>query len=120
MKLHSYTFPYRRYRTIDKKSGKEIIYYDPMLPCRFEWKGKKTPIIDGWLDSGADSIVLPLAIAKYLGLELQDASPMRVVGGSVERFESIVDLTIGRAGRFTSFPNVKVSIPKKRTIHLYF
>ncbi|MDI6887320.1 MAG: retropepsin-like aspartic protease [Candidatus Thermoplasmatota archaeon] len=84
-----------------------------MLPCRFEWKGKKTPIIDGWLDSGADSIVLPLAIAKYLGLELQDASPMRVVGGSVERFESIVDLTIGRAGRFTSFPNVKVSIPKK-------
>lgn len=120
MKLFPFIFPYKRYVVIDEDTRGEITYYYPMLPCIFEWKGIKTSPTEGLLDSGADSIVLPRRVASFLNLEMNDTTPMRVVGRTVERYKATANLTIGRAGRFVSFPNVEVSIPKEGETPILF
>ena len=42
----------------------------PLIPIKFYFNGKETPFIDALLDSGGDFIVIPMAIAQYLGLKL--------------------------------------------------
>jgi hypothetical protein len=62
--------------------------------------GKKIPSVEGILDSGSDGNVIPLSMARDLGLTLEKAPPMKVVGRMLERFKSKLDITMGRAGRF--------------------
>ena len=45
----------------------------PVVPIKFYYKDRETPIIDALLDSGGDFIVIPMPIAKYLGLKLKKA-----------------------------------------------
>ena len=96
----------------DPESGVEEARAYPMLPCVLEWEGRRTPQTEGLLDSGADSVVLPLEVAKYLGLMLKEGEEsMKVVGREVPRYSAKVNLIIGRAGRYWTFPDVEVAIP---------
>lgn len=64
------------------------------------------------LDSGSDGLVLPLGVANFLGLRLKkEDKAMRVVGREVPRYSAKVNLTIGRGGRFFTFPDVEAAIP---------
>ncbi len=112
MKLLKFVFNYKKFITKDKRTGREITKYYPMVPCTFSWKDKKSPIIDCLLDSGSDGNVIPLTLAEYFGLDLiPDDTPMKVVGGEVKRYKSGLDLTLGRGGRTISLSNVDVAIP---------
>ncbi len=83
-----------------------------MLPCVLEWREKRTPLLEALLDSGSDGLVLPLGVAKFLGLRLkQEDKAMRVVGREVPRYSARVNLRIGRGGRFFTFPDVEAAIP---------
>ena len=70
--------------------------------------------MDGLLDSGSDGIVLPLDVARFLGLTLkEEKEPMRVPGGEIPWYSATANLTIGRAGRFFTFPKIRVAIPRE-------
>lgn len=80
----------------------------------FEWRGRRTAPTEGLLDSGSDGIVLPPGIAEFLKLELrEEEKPMRVVSHEVPRFSARVNLIVGRGGRFFTFPDVTVHIPRE-------
>ena len=91
----------------------EETYAYPFLPCTLEWGGKRTPQMEGLLDSGSDGVVLPLDVARYLNLTLEkEEKPMKVVAREVARYSANVNLTIGRAGRLFTFPKIRATIPK--------
>lgn len=114
MTLLKFKFTYKKYVTVNKETGVETTQYYPIIPCSFNWNGKQTKLVDGLLDSGSDTIVLPLGLAKFLELDLiLEEEPMRVVGAEVKRYISKVNLTIGRGGREVPLSNLKVSIPEK-------
>ena len=114
MKLLRYIFHYKEIARIDKETNEELISYYPMIPCVFEWGGKKTRLVEGLLDSGSDGIVVPLDLVEYLELSIvSDDEPMRVVGREVERYTSKVNLILGRGGRYVNLNNVDVSAPKE-------
>ncbi len=77
-----------------------------MLPCSVKWAGKKSPLTDGLLDSGADGVVLPLGLAEFLNLDLNPANkkPMHVVGRKIERYVTKVNLILGRGRSFGHYP----------------
>lgn len=80
MKPPKLVFSYREQVTENPVAGTEETHAYPFLPCTFEWEGKRTPQTEGLLDSGSDGLVLPLGIARYLGLTLkEEEKPMRVV-----------------------------------------
>lgn len=112
MKLLKFVFNYKKFIVKDEGTGKEITKYYPMVPCKFSWKDKNSPIIDCLLDSGSDGNVIPLKLAEYFGLNLiPDDTPMKVVGGEVKRYKAKLDVTLGRGGRIISLSNVDVAIP---------
>lgn len=109
-----FQFRYRRQTASrpDTETEETIAY--PMLPCAFEWRGRRTPQVEGLLDSGSDGLVIPLGIAEFLGLELRDEEkPMQVVSHEVPRFSALVDFIIGRGGRLFTFRNVTAHIPRE-------
>jgi hypothetical protein len=87
----------------------------PMVPCVISSANKKSPPIEGLLDSGSDGIVIPRGLADYLGLELKPAAkPMRVANGSdVDRLTARVSITLGRGGRHCDPVETEVSVPAK-------
>ena len=89
--------------------------YYPMLPAILEWRGKRSRPVEGILDSGSDGVVLPLSMAKYMGLELvEKKSTMRVVGAKIACYSARVNIIIGRAGNFCSpLEAVEVTVPKE-------
>ena len=100
-KLSKFTFRY--------KQGEENNY--PLIPLKFSWKGKESPLIEGLLDSGSDQILIPRGLAKYLGLPLEkQKKSMRVAGGSRRWFKSKVDFAIGRGGREVTFKNRSIAV----------
>jgi hypothetical protein len=69
--------------------------------------------MNGLLDSGANGLVIPLSIAKYLELRMEEAKPMQVVGTKVPRSTSKVSIILGRAGRYCDpITDVEVSVPQ--------
>ncbi|KAA0009644.1 MAG: aspartyl protease [Thermoplasmata archaeon] len=68
----TYRFPYVHY---------------PLLPVQFFHKGRKTPVIAALIDSGGDSVVIPRAIADYLGVETERTEKAKTAAGftSIER-----------------------------------
>jgi len=113
MNLLNFSFPYKKYIVEDENTKEEKICYRSMLPCSIERAGKKSPLTDGLLDSGADSTVLPLGLAEFLNLDLNPVNkkPMHVVGRKIERYVTKVSLILGRGGRLVTIPDVTVSIP---------
>ena len=55
-----------------------------------------------------------MGLANSLNLDLTPAKrSMKVVAGEVKCFLTQANLTIGRAGRLTTFENVKIAVPKE-------
>ena len=67
---------------LDKKIIFDYYKY-PIIPVKFYYKDKKTPFIEALLDSGGDFIVIPMPIAEYLGLSLENAGEVDTAGGAV-------------------------------------
>ncbi|OGS42560.1 MAG: hypothetical protein A3K67_06860 [Euryarchaeota archaeon RBG_16_62_10] len=122
MKLLDYGFNYKRTTAVNPSTGKPIIeaktgkpmeFFHPVIPLIVSSGKKRSPPMDGLLDSGSDGVVLPKVLADYLGLELRTAeTPMRVADGkSVERYISRANLTIGRAGRYCDPIDAEVTVP---------
>lgn len=111
MNLLHYQFNYKRIPGIDSDSGKMKDFYYPYVPCVLSCRSKSTKPMEGLLDSGSDGVIISHRLADYLELNLERASPMKVVGSRIDRYSSIVSITIGRAGRFCdSIEDVKISI----------
>jgi len=98
---------------IEAKTGKLVEFFHPVIPLIVSSGTRRSPPMDGLLDSGSDGVVLPKGLADYLGLELKTAeTPMRVADGkSVERYISRANLTIGRAGRYCDPIDAEVTVP---------
>ena len=67
----------------------------PLIPVAFIGEsGRKT--IYALLDSGADTIIIPLELAKELGVRLKEMSePIRGVGGTTKGYEGYVFFELG-------------------------
>ena len=70
---------------VDLEFTFEYIRY-PVIPVKFNNNIKETPFIDALLDSGGDFIVIPMPIARYLGLILKKAGSVDTAGGTTSIF----------------------------------
>ena len=67
--------------------------YRPCLPVTFRHAGKGFPVGHALVDTGADMTVLPMEMAKYLGVELAP--------------EKGIDIGSAGGGHFTAVPSAK-------------
>jgi len=88
----------------------------PLIPIKFSSKEKETPIIDALLDSGGDFIVIPYAIAKYLGLKLKKAGNVDTAGGETTLFKSNVDMLINSKKNEMIYENLEIHISNRNDI----
>lgn len=77
----SYTFPYVHY---------------PLLPVQFYCGNKKTPVIAALIDSGGDSIVIPKAIADYLGVKTDRSEKAKTASGFTDIEKANLKMVIGK------------------------
>jgi predicted aspartyl protease len=121
-KLLDFSFVYRknvvldsitRRPVLDPATGKPMEIFHPMVPCTVSSEGRKSPLIEGLLDSGSDGIVIPRSLAEYLDLRLiPEARPMRVANGrDVQRYTAKATITLGRGGRCCDPIDAEVSVP---------
>jgi hypothetical protein len=98
-----FTFEYLRY---------------PVVPVKFQFKEtqKETPFIDALLDSGGDFIVIPMPIARYLGLKLKRAGSVDTAGGTTSLFKSNLDLIIGSKKEFVKYDELEIHISARNDI----
>lgn len=111
MQLLDFRFRYREWTYVDCATNerKEVCY--PFVPCVLSSDGRTSGPVEGLLDSGSDGVVVPRPIADFLGLELERAEPIRVVGSRVERYRSSISISLGRAGRLCGpIRDVEVSV----------
>jgi len=85
-------------------------YKYPIVPVKFSYKNRDTPIIDALLDSGGDFIVIPIPIAKYLGLKLKKAGSVDTAGGTTQLFKSNLDMTIGKKDYTIAYNNLEIHV----------
>lgn len=85
-------------------------YRYPIIPVKFYLNGKETPFIDALLDSGGDFIVIPMPIAKYLGLELHEAGSVDTAGGTTSLFKGNLNMVIGTKDQNTTYSNIQIHI----------
>jgi predicted aspartyl protease len=88
----------------------------PIIPVKFYYKDKKTPYIEALLDSGGDFIVIPMPIAEYLNLKLENAGDVDTAGGTVSLFKSNIDITIGKNGDFVDYKNKQIYVSTRTDI----
>lgn len=121
-KLLDFSFDYRKNVVLDNvtkrpvldpMTGKPTEIFHPMVPCIMSSSNKKSPLIEGLLDSGSDGIVIPRSLADYLDLQLKPAArPMRVANGrEVQRYTATVSIMLGRGGRCCDPIDAEVSVP---------
>jgi len=88
----------------------------PLIPIKFNFSDKETPIIDALLDSGGDFIVIPNAIAKYLGLNLVKAGCVDTAGGETTLCKTFVDLTIHGNEKTYTYKNLEIHVSDSSNI----
>ena len=88
----------------------------PIVPVKFHYNDKKTPFIEALLDSGGDFIVIPMPIAKYLGLKLKKAGSVDTAGGQISLFKAKIDVEIGKNGKNKKYENHYVHISMREDI----
>lgn len=91
-------------------------YKYPIVPVRFFYKEKKTPVIDALLDSGGDFIVIPMPIAKYLGLKMKGAGNVDTAGGETALFKSKLTMIIGKAEQTATYGNIEIHVSTRDDI----
>lgn len=115
MKKISFTFKYSvapSNRKVAKTSKNNLPTY-PLIPVTFYYKGKRTPIIEALIDSGADRIYLHKAIAEYLKLPMKKKTESSGMGGKYISYETKVGVIIGRGGRKVDFGLVDAIFPEQ-------
>lgn len=88
----------------------------PIVPVKFSYNDVDTPIIDALLDSGGDFIVIPMPIAKYLGLKLKKAGSVDTAGGTTTLFKSNLNMTMGKKEHNTSYNNLEIHVSARGDI----
>jgi hypothetical protein len=68
-----------------KCEGSHGFVYRPYLPITFSYGAKKFPVGRALVDTGSDITILPLEIAHYLEIELDDSEKLTIdcAGGGV-------------------------------------
>ncbi len=93
----------------------EYIRY-PVIPVKFNNNIKETPFIDALLDSGGDFIVIPMPIARYLGLTLKRAGSVDTAGGTTSLFKSNLNMVIGSKKNFVTYNNLEIHVSERNDI----
>ena len=88
----------------------------PVVPVKFYYKNRETPIIDALLDSGGDFIVIPMPIAKYLGLKLKKAGSVDTAGGTTALFKTTLSMIIGKKDETASYNNIQIHVSGRSDI----
>lgn len=88
----------------------------PVLQVKFFIDGKETPFIDALLDSGGDFIVVPMPIAKYLGLKLKKAGTVDTAGGSASLYKANINMTIGNKKNTVNYNNLEIHVSGRSDI----
>jgi hypothetical protein len=96
-----FTFEYLRY---------------PVVPIKFNNNIKETPFIDALLDSGGDFIVIPMPIARYLGLKLKKAGSVDTAGGTTSLFKANLNMVIGSKKKFVTYNNLEIHVSGRNDI----
>jgi len=91
-------------------------YKYPIIPVRFFYKEKKTPVIDALLDSGGDFIVIPMPIAQYLGLKMKGAGNVDTAGGETALFKSKLTMIIGKAEKTATYGDMEIHVSTRDDI----
>ena len=89
----------------------------PLIPIKFYLNGRETPIIEALLDSGGDFIVIPNAIAKYLGLKLLKAGYVDTAGGETTLSKSFVNMVVidDKDSKYT-YENLEIHVSDRNDI----
>lgn len=88
----------------------------PIIPVKFYNKDKKTPYIDALLDSGGDFIVVPLPIAKYLGLKLKKAGSVDTAGGTTSLYKAKLSMDMGKGECVDSYKHLQIHVSERDDI----
>ena len=88
----------------------------PLIPIKFRSTEKETPIIDALLDSGGDFIVVPYAIANYLGLNLLKAGHVDTAGGETTLYKSFVNMVINDKDKKFTYENLEIHVSSRNDI----
>jgi predicted aspartyl protease len=88
----------------------------PVIPVKFYYSNKETPFIDALLDSGGDFIVIPMPIAKYLGLKLKRAGSVDTAGGEASLFKANLDMVIGGKELNVKYCNLEIHVSDRNDI----
>jgi predicted aspartyl protease len=88
----------------------------PIVPVKFYYKKKKTPLIDALLDSGGDFIVIPLPIATYLGLKLKKAGSVDTAGGATDLYKAKLNMTIVKRNKSFTYKNILIHVSARNDI----
>jgi len=91
-------------------------YRYPIIPVKFYYKNKKTPVIDALLDSGGDFIVIPLPIARYLKLKLKKAGSVDTAGGTASLFKAKLSMIINKKNRTVTYNNIQIHVSARNDI----
>jgi len=97
----SYRFPYIHY---------------PLLPVQFIHGEKKTPIIAALIDSGGDNIVIPKAVAEFLGANVEESEIAKTAGGFTSVRRTKLNMVIGRNKDRIEYSNVEVFVADNNDI----
>lgn len=88
----------------------------PIVPVKFKYKDRKTPVIESLLDSGGDFIVIPYPIATFLELDLEPACDVDTAGGTTSLYKTKVDMIIGRKEKCTIHRNQEIHVSTSEDI----
>ncbi len=88
----------------------------PVIPVKFYYKDKETPFIDALLDSGGDFIVIPMPIAKYLGLKLKKAGDVDTAGGTTSLFKAKLSMFMGNKKKNAAYNNILIHVSGRNDI----
>ncbi|KAA0006064.1 MAG: aspartyl protease [Thermoplasmata archaeon] len=91
-------------------------YKYPIVPVKFYYNGKETPFIDALLDSGGDFIVIPLPIAKYLGLKLKKAGSVDTAGGTTLLYKAVLSMVIGSKEKSVTYSDIQIHVSGREDI----
>ena len=91
-------------------------YKYPIVPVKFYYNGKETPFIDALLDSGGDFIVIPLPIAKYLGLKLKKAGSVDTAGGTTLLYKAVLSMVIGSKEKSVTYSDIQIHVSDREDI----
>jgi len=88
----------------------------PIIPIKFIYKEKETPIIDALLDSGGDFIVIPMPIANYLDLKLKKAGSVDTAGGTTSLFKANLNMILGKKDKKAIYNNIEIHVSTRNDI----